>query len=690
MNRLAGATSAYLASAAHQPVHWHPWGDEAFARARELDRPILLDVGAVWCHWCHVMDRESYEDPALAAFLNERFVCVKVDRDERPDVDVRYQRAVQAVSGQGGWPLTAFLTPEGDVFFGGTYFPPDGGHGRPGFRTVLEKVLEAFHDRRDDVLTSAAQLREHVGGALAEGAPGDPTIALLDAAAARMGGAFDVRYGGFGGQPKFPHPAAVEFLLARWWDSGEAWPRDVAERTLAAMALGGMHDQIGGGFHRYAVDARWIVPHFEKMSYDNAELLKAYVHAYAALGKPLYRDVAEGIVRWAMEVLADREKGGFGASQDADVGLDDDGDYFTWTVDEARAVLGDAEWEAARRRWDIEPQGEMHHDPRRNVLFVARSAAQVAGDVGVMEAEAERLLASAAEKLRAAREGRPAPFVDRTRYTAWNAMLAEAFLDAAAVLGREECRAFALLTLERLWAETWREGEGVAHHPGSAGAAPLLDDQVQAASAAISAYEHTGDERWIRRALDLAAIVVRRFRDPEGGFFDVADGGSGAGTGLLAERAKPVQDAPSPSPNAVAALVFLRLHALTGDAAHRAEAEAALHAFAGAAAELGVFAATYCRALDALLKGMTTIVVANTTTTNLATTALRTYHPRKVVVRVAESDPHHLSLITPHPSLITHHPSPPYALVCTGTSCSAPARDAAELARAMDSLGRTG
>ncbi|MGD0484883.1 MAG: thioredoxin domain-containing protein [Gemmatimonadales bacterium] len=687
MNRLAGASSAYLASAAHQPVHWHPWGDEAFAAARALDRPILLDVGAVWCHWCHVMDRESYEDPSLAAFLNDHFVCVKVDRDERPDVDVRYQRAVQAVSGQGGWPLTAFLTPGGDVFFGGTYFPPAGGLGRPGFRTVLEKVLEAFRDRRDDVLTTAAQLRAHVGGALAESAPGDPTAALLDTAAARIASAFDVRYGGFGGEPKFPHPAAVEFLLARWWDTGEAWLRDIVERTLDAMALGGIHDQIGGGFHRYSVDARWIVPHFEKMSYDNAELLKAYVHAYAALGKPLYREVAEGIVRWSLEVLADREKGGFGASQDADVGLDDDGDYFTWTADEACADLIYTEWEAARRRWDIEPQGEMHHDPRRNVLFVARSAEQIAGERGVAQDEVERLLASAAVKLRASRALRQAPFVDRTRYTAWNAMMAEAFLDAAAVLGREDCRAFALRTLERLWADAWRVGEGMAHYPRSGGAPPLLDDQVQAASAAITAYEHTGDERWIRRALDLAEIIVRRFRDSGGGFFDVPDG---EGTGLLAERAKPVQDAPTPSPNAVAAMVFLRLYAVTGDGAHHVEAEVALRSFAGAAAELGVFAATWCRALDALLNGMTTIVVADTTTTDLAASALRTFHPRKVVVRAAESAPHHSSLISSYSSRITHHLSPPFALVCTGTACSAPARTPADLRAAMDSPGRTG
>jgi hypothetical protein len=678
VNRLEGAAAAYLASAAHQPVAWYPWSEDAFAAARAQGRPILLDIGAVWCHWCHVMDRESYEDPALAAFLNDHFVCVKVDRDERPDVDARYQRAVQALAGQGGWPLTAFLTADGDVFYGGTYFPPDGAHGRPGFRTVLDKILEAFRERPGAVAETARRLREHFGGTLEEAAPGEIGPELLDAAAEQMARAFDIRYGGFGGQPKFPHPAALEFLLARWWDTGEGWMRDVVERTLDAMAHGGIHDQLGGGFHRYATDARWIVPHFEKMAYDNAELLKVYAHAYAAFGKPLYRDVAEGIVRWGLEVLADHERGGFGASQDADVGLHDDGDYFTWTAEEARAALDDAEGQAASRRWDIGPQGEMHHDPHRNVLFVARTTAQIAAEMGVGDADVDLLLAAAAEKLRAVRATRAAPFVDRTRYTAWNAMMAEAFLDAAAALGRDDCRAFALQTLERLWADAWRDGEGMAHRPGGGGA-PLLDDQAQAASAAIAAYEHTGEERWLRRALDAADVIVRRFRDPQGGYFDAAPGDA---TGLLAQRAKPVQDAPTPAPNAVAALVQLKLHALTADETRRAEAEAALRAFAGGAAALGVFAGTYFRVVDALINGVATLVVANTTTLNLSGAALSVFRPRKVVVHAA-------SRLAPHSSLLTGLTAP-FALLCSGTACAAPARTAAELRATMESFARTG
>ena len=679
MNRLASEASAYLTSAAHQPVHWWAWSDEAFAAARAQDRPILLDIGAVWCHWCHVMDRESYEDADLAAFLNAHFVCIKVDRDERPDVDARYQRAVQALSGQGGWPLTAMLTPDGDVFYGGTYFPPDGRLGRPGFRTVLERALEASRTERERVLASAAQLRRHVAEALAERAPGDLAPALLETAAERMARGFDIRYGGFGGQPKFPHPAALEFLLARWWDTRESGARDIVERTLTAMAQGGVHDQIGGGFHRYSVDARWIVPHFEKMSYDNAELLKAYLHAHAAFGTPLYRDVAEGIVRWSLEVMCDRERGGFAASQDADVGLEDDGDYFTWTVEEAEAVLSEAEWAAAQLRWGIEPTGEMHHEPRRNVLHVARTTADVAAAMGVGDADVEGLLASAAARLRDARTARVAPFVDRTRYTNWNAMMSEAFLEAAAVLGRVECRAFALLTLERLWAEAWRAGEGVAHHPGARGAL-LLDDQAQAASAAIAAFEHTGEPLWLDRARTLADLFVARFRGPSGAFYDVA---TAEGTGILAARATPVQDAPTPSPNAVAALGFLRLHALTGEARYRAEAEVTVRAFAGGAADLGIYGGTYFRAVDWLLGGERKIVVADTTTTDLHRTALSVYCPRKAVVPAPSPVTHHLSPIT-------HYPSPPFALVCSGTACAAPARTASELRATMESFGRTG
>jgi uncharacterized protein len=619
------------------------------------------------------MDRESYEDPDLAAYLNAHFVCVKVDRDERPDVDARYQRAVQALTGQGGWPLTAFLTPEGDVFYGGTYFPPDDRFGRQSFRTTLARVDEVFHAQRERVAGSGREVRAHVGRLLEEGTPGEPTAALLERGAAAMERLFDERHGGFGSAPKFPHPAAVDFLLARWWDTGAPRLREMVERTLTGMAEGGMHDQIGGGFHRYSVDERWLVPHFEKMAYDNAELLKAYLHAYALLGAPLFRETAEGIVAWSLETLADRERGGFAASQDADVGLDDDGDYFTWTPQEARAALAGEEWEVARLRWDIEEAGEMHHNPGKNVLWVARPVAAIAGALGLPEPQVEERLRSAARKLKAARDRRAAPGVDRAAYVSWNAMMSEAFLEAGAVLARPDCTAFALRTLERLWTGAADPSGGLRHRADRGSGPVLLDDQVQAAAAACAAYEHTGDARWLSRARELMGVVTERFADPvRGAFYDAAPV---PGAGLLDQRAKPIQDSPTPAPNAVAALTLLKLEALTEDPSFLAAAERTLAAFAGAAPDLGLFAATWLRALDWFVNGSSRIVVADTTTSSdLRNVALATYRPRRAVVPTATSPVSGVAA--------------PVALVCAGRACAAPVRDGAALRHALETFGR--
>jgi uncharacterized protein YyaL (SSP411 family) len=621
------------------------------------------------------MDRESYEDPDLAAYLNAHFVCIKVDRDERPDVDARYQRAVQALTGQGGWPLTALLTPDGDVFYGGTYFPPDDRFGRQSFRAVLERVRDVFHTQRDRVTGSGREVRAHVARSLIEAERGQLSPALLDRGAAQLERLFDERHGGFGRQPKFPHPAAVDFLLARWWDTGRERWREIVERSLTGMAEGGVYDQLGGGFHRYSVDERWIVPHFEKMSYDNSELLKAYLHAYAALGTPLFRETAAGIVRWCFEVLADREKGGFAASQDADVGLRDDGNYFTWTEDEARPLLTDAEWDAARRRWDIYAAGEMHHEPRKNVLWVARSVAAIAGEFQLTELQVTELLASAATKLRAARTQRTAPTVDRAIYVSWNAMLAEAFLEASAILARPECADFALRTLERLWSEAMTPDGGLRHRADHASSPLLLDDQVQAASAAIAAYQHTGAARWLDRARSLADFVLRHFADPEGGgFFDAVPG---AGAGLLDQPAKPIQDAPMPSANAVAASVLLRLAAISEEPRYAAEAQRTLVAFAGRA-DAGLSVAAYLQVVDFLLNGACRIVVANATTSGdgLAEAALAAYRPRKVVAHAEAS---------PVPGA-----AGPVALVCIGTACAAPVANAAALRHTLETFGRAG
>ena len=684
-NRLAHATSAYLQSAAHQPIHWFPWGPEAFAEARRADRPVLLDIGAVWCHWCHVMDGESYEDPGLADFLNAHFVCIKVDRDERPDVDARYQRAVQLLIQQGGWPLTAFLTPEGQVFYGGTYFPPDGRHGRPAFRTVLERVLEAWRERRDQVTSQAAAIRDSLDAHLDEARPGELSPALASGAVAQMARAFDTVHGGFGTQPKFPHPAAILLLLHRWHDTRDDAVRRMIDRTLEGMARGGVHDQLGGGFHRYSVDARWIVPHFEKMAYDNSELLRAYVAAAVAFGTGEYAEVARGIVRWVREVLAD-PAGGYGTSQDADVGLEDDGDYFTWTRAEAAAVLSEAEFEVAAAVYDIGTAGEMHHDPGRNVLFIADTPAAIARRTGRDAAAVAALLESARAKLLAARAGRPAPFIDRTRYAAWNGMIAAALLRAGAALGDDWAREHALLSLARLRAES-PEPDAVPHAPG--GASGMLDDQVQVATAAIEAYEATGDRDWLRWTEAILERVWRDYLDDEGaGLFDVARGRGGEG--LLPARARPVQDAPTPSPNGTAAIAAARLAELTGSPGWRARAEALVRAFAGTAAELGLHAATLIIAADWLLNPVTHLAVASAGSDPAADrmhrSALAAPIPRRVVHRLAGDGP--AAGLPPALSamLASAGAGAARGFRCVGESCQAPVEGEAAWAAALGAL----
>ncbi|MFN8654150.1 MAG: thioredoxin domain-containing protein [Gemmatimonadales bacterium] len=681
-NRLAQASSAYLRSAAHQPIHWYSWGPEAFARAAAEDRPVLLDIGAVWCHWCHVMDGESYEDPALAAFLNEHFVCIKVDRDERPDVDTRYQRAVAAMTNQGGWPLTAFLRPDGQVFYGGTYFPPDGKYGRPGFRTVLEQVLKVWRTQRERVGQQAAAIQRVIAEQLDEALPGDAEPTVLATATERMAALFDFQNGGFGSQPKFPHPAAVLFLLTRWHDTKDSALAELVQRTLDGMARGGIHDQLAGGFHRYSVDARWIVPHFEKMSYDNAELLRAYAEGYAALGGERWREVALGIIRWVREVLADPE-GGYAASQDADVGLEDDGDYFTWTLEEATEVIGDAESLAVTAAYyDIGTAGEMHHHPARNVLFVAERLESIAGRLGLPLERVTDLLRTGEERLRAARAHRPEPFVDRTRYTNWNGMLAGALIRSGALLGDGWAVEHGLRSLERIRREH-AGASALRHSPG--GIEGLLDDQVQVALAAIEAYEVTADGAWLAWSEALLDRVWQDYLDAgSGGLFDTA---SSAGEGLLPTRARPVQDTPTPSPNGVAALAAARLAALTQAPRWGERLATLVRAFAGGAPELGIYGATFLQAVDWQLSPATHFVVtgggaADPLARALHEAALTRYAPRRVVQRVEAGGAALPAPVAP----MAAAGGGTRAFACSGMRCLAPATSLEEWRARLDEI----
>lgn len=681
---LAGQQSAYLRSAKDQPVQWLPWGPEAFARARAEAKPILLDVGAVWCHWCHVMDHESYENPAVADILNDAFVCIKVDRDERPDVDARYQRAVQGLTGQGGWPLTAFLTPHGEVFYGGTYFPPDDRHGRPGFPSVLKQIASAYRTDADKVVEQAREIARQLTEADGRSRAGSVTPEVIEQAADQMARAFDLRHGGFGTTPKFPHPGAVDFVLTRWFDTRASWAWEIVERTLDAMALGGIRDHVGGGFHRYSVDARWIVPHFEKMIYDNAELLRVYVHAAAAAAKPLWDDVIRDTADWIAGSMSD-PAGGYYASQDADLGPGDDGDYFTWSPDEVRAAVDDAEFSLLVRHFDVEEVGDMHGRPHRNVLWMARTAETIARETRQPVADVEAQLAAGRAKLRVARAKRKAPYVDTTIYTAWSAMTASAMLAAGTYLDRRDLEAHAIRTLHRLWAEAADEDGGLRHAVGS-DVGGLLDDQVQMARAVLDAYEVTGERQWLERATVLMDLVWTQYRHDAGGLRDRAT--RLRGEGFLDLPIVPTQDAPTPSPNGVAGLVYCRLAEHTGESRWQEHGMQLLEELAGTAAELSVFAATLLQAIDWAVHPPTHVAVVGATDADpLHRAALRAYRPRKVIHRLRPGDQPD-TLPSALVAMLTG--DAPRAYVCAGMACAAPVADEAGLANTLRSFGVVG
>ena len=702
----------------HQPIHWHEWGEEAFAAAQRENKPILLDIGAVWCHWCHVMDHESYDDPEVARIVNENFIAVKVDRDERQDIDSRYQAAVSAISGQGGWPLTAFLTPDGKPFYGGTYFPPDERMGRPSFRRVLLSIAGAFREKYSDVreqadlVMNALSQAESFTGRSAALSP--RIVESIVRSATRL---FDVEHGGFGTAPKFPHASILDLIIDRYARSGEPHLKTVIETTLTHMARGGVYDQLAGGFHRYSVDERWVVPHFEKMSYDNSELLKNYVHAWQALHDPFFAEVARDIIRWMDEVLSDRERGGFYASQDADINMEDDGDYFTWTLEEARAVLGEDELKAAGYHYDVGEIGEMHHNPQKNVLHVRSSVEEIAARMGVSAERVRALLDSARQKMLAARLKRQTPYVDKTVYVNWNALCVSAYLDVARVLQLDQTRHFALRSLDRILAEAWKPETGLMHVVAYSDPAAqhrdvpgLLDDYAFTVIACLDAYEATAALSYFNFARRIGdAMIERCYDEAGGGFFDVeksksstlakeakgrapeTEGAapSASKIGALSAQRKPFQDSPTPAGNSAAAIALLRLYAYTHDESYREKAQRTLEVFAGMAEQYGIFAGTYGIAASLFSTPHTqVVVVGGEQADKLYAAAVAGFALGKSVVRIPgenEAAPQNLPpvLAKTIPNLPEVKAGKPVAVVCSNFTCQPPVSDAEVLAAAL-------
>jgi len=566
-NRLAGETSPYLLQHAHNPVDWFPWGPEALARAREEDKPIFLSIGYAACHWCHVMERESFEDPTTAADLNRNFVAIKVDREERPDLDQVYMGAVQAMTGQGGWPMSIFLTPDGRPFYGGTYFPPQPHHGLPAFRDVLAGAARAWREQRLEVVAAGQRLVDTLvaQNRLPTDGPA-PTAELLAGTVDALQARFDSLNGSWGGAPKFPQPMTLDFLLGRI-AAGDRRPTAMVRYTLDRMADGGIHDQLGGGFHRYATDPIWLVPHFEQMLYDNAQLARTYLRAWAILGIAAYRDVAVGVLDYLLRELR-RPDGTFAASQDADTeGVE--GATFTWSAAEIRDILGD-EADRFATTYGVRDEGNWEG---RTILSRIEPAA---GDDGIADPEREARLASARGRLLERRATRPQPNRDDKALAAWNGLAIGALADAARLLpepAAERYRAAGIQAAEailaglrrpdgrlgRSWKDERATGEGV------------LEDYADLADGLLALYGATFDERWFVAARELADVILDHFVDPAGGFFDTADDHES-----LVTRPKDPQDNATPAGGSMATLALLRLAALTGEERFRDAADRAL------------------------------------------------------------------------------------------------------------------
>jgi uncharacterized protein YyaL (SSP411 family) len=554
-NRLAAETSPYLLQHADNPVDWYPWGEEALARARSEEKPILVSIGYAACHWCHVMERESFEDPEVAALMNERFVCIKVDREERPDVDAIYMDAVQAMTGRGGWPLNAFLTPDGVPFYAGTYWPPEPRQGMAAWSQIVVGVAEAWVEQRAEIEETGRRILPRLAGAAAlPPAEGELDPAGLDAAVTTLRRGYDHVYGGFTtAAPKFPAASAIEFLLRR----GE---REMALHTLRAMASGGMYDQIGGGFARYSVDARWVIPHFEKMLYDNALLARAYLHGFQVSGEPFFARVCTETLDWALRDLR-QDEGGFASALDAD-SEGEEGRFYVWTPDEVRAALGDdrnvAEG-ASRLAGETEIALE-HFGMNGPPNFEGRWAPVRA------TSDPERL-GEIKERLRAARERRVWPALDDKRLCAWNALMIAALADAGAALERADYRDAAVACAEFIWRDM-RDADGRllrTYNRGEARLSAYLEDHAFLLEALLTLYETTFDPRWFGAARELAETILARFSDPaNGGFFATADDHE-----ALIARRKELEDTPIPSGASSVAFGLLRLAALTGE--HRYE-----------------------------------------------------------------------------------------------------------------------
>ena len=677
-NHLAGETSPYLLQHAHNPVDWWPWGADALERARAEQKPILLSIGYAACHWCHVMERESFEDEATAAQMNEQFVCIKVDREERPDLDAIYMQATQAMTGHGGWPMTVFLTPEGEPFYAGTYFPPDDRHGMPSFRRVLAGVADAWHNRRENVARTAAQMRElysastertRVSGTLDE--------ELLTRAVNTLRTQFEPRFGGFGGAPKFPPTMTLDFALRSWARTGQPETLHMVTHTFRRMARGGIYDQVGGGFARYSVDAYWLVPHFEKMLYDNALLVRLGAALWQATRDDEVRRVTEETLGWLTREMTSPE-GGFYSSLDAD-SEGHEGRYYVWDSSELESLLGE-DAPLLRAYWGVTAEGNFEG---RNILFVPHDPEAVARAQGVTVHELRTAVERARLILYEARERRVRPGLDDKILASWNGLMLRGVAEAARAFGDAELRALAVRNGEFLFRELVR-GDRVlrSYKGGSAKIAGFLEDHAAVALGALAVYELTFDRMWLERARRLADEILARFWDENAhALFDTA-----ADAESLVTRPRDVTDNATPSGTSLAIELLLKLGDVLGVSEFSERARYLLETIAEPMARYPNAFGHALGAADLAVRGAIEVAIAGDPGDErfqaLAATVAERYLPSLVLAGGADGEG--IALLEGRGAEV------PTAYVCRAYACDAPTSEVAVLGEQLDAITHTG
>ena len=680
-NHLAGETSPYLLQHAENPVDWWPWCEDALALARAEGKPILLSIGYAACHWCHVMERESFEDDETAALMNEHFVCIKVDREERPDLDAIYMQATQAMTGHGGWPMTVFLTPEGEPFYAGTYFPPEDRHGMPSFQRVLRGVADAWTNRQDSVTHTTSSMRElYAASAERTRATGAVDEALLSRAMSALVQRYDARAGGFDGAPKFPPTMVLDFLLRQWARTGEAQALEMVAHTFRRMARGGIYDQVGGGFARYSVDGQWLVPHFEKMLYDNALLVRLGAHLWQATRDLEFRRVTEDTIGWVAREMTSPE-GGFYSSLDAD-SEGHEGRYYVWDSGELSTLLGE-DASLVRAYWGVTPEGNFEG---RNVLYVPHDPDAVARAQGVTDAELRTAVERASRILYDAREERMRPARDEKILASWNGLMLRGLADAARAFGDDALRALALRNGEFLFASLVKDGRVLrSFKNGEARIAGFLEDYAAVALGAVALYQLTFERVWLDRARALAESMMKLFWDEEAqAFFDTA-----ADAEALVTRPRDVTDNAIPSGSSLATELLLILGDLFDDKAHGARAAYLLETIAEPMARYPTAFGHALGAADMAVRGAVEVAIAGDprgeSFGSLAGAVANRFVPSLVLAGGRGKAARGIALLE------GRERNEPTAYVCRAYACDAPTSDPAELTEQLTALaGRAG